>query len=101
MNAVPGYQPDPLISIARVRAEFIDQSDMWFKRSIANGTFPASCGTIGRARHWRLSDLVAWRDGKRSGWVHVDPDAATRRRKAQHLVDALLRRHGKEVPAAA
>ena len=31
------YQPDPLISIARVRAEFIDQSDMWFSRSIAKG----------------------------------------------------------------
>lgn len=95
------YQPDPLISIARVRAEFIDQSDMWFARSIANGTFPASCGTIGRARHFRLSDLIAWRDGKRSGWANVDPDAATRRQKAQHLLKALYLRHGKELPAAA
>jgi hypothetical protein len=71
---------DPLIrsrDIKRYAAEF---SAMTLHRHILAGRFPSPAATINGLRYWRRSDLIAWRDGRRSGWP-PDPDAAARRER--------------------
>ena len=65
--------PDPLIrsrDIKRYAAEF---SAMTLHRHILAGRFPSPATTINGLRYWRRSDLIAWRDGRRSGWP-PDPE---------------------------
>jgi predicted DNA-binding transcriptional regulator AlpA len=50
------------------RALPVQRSDMSIYRDIAKGSFPAPATTINGFRYWREGDVIAWYEGKRSGW---------------------------------
>jgi hypothetical protein len=71
---------DPLIRSRAIKPYAAAFSAMTLHRHILAGRFPSPAATINGQRYWRRSDLIAWRDGRRSGWPS-DPDIAARRER--------------------
>jgi len=71
---------DPLIRSRDIKHYAADFSAMSLHRHIRAGQFPAPATTIHGLRYWRRSDLIAWRDGRRSEWS-PDPEIAARRER--------------------
>lgn len=72
--------PDPLIRSRDIKHYAVELSAMSLHRHILAGRFPSPAATINGLRYWRRSDLIAWREGRRSGWT-PDPDTAARRER--------------------
>ena len=77
---------DPLIRSRDIKLYAAEFSAITLHRHILAGRFPSPAATINGLRSWRRSDLIAWRDGRRSGWP---PDLdITARRERMALVRA-------------
>ena len=79
---------DPLLPKHKVQTHFLDVSDMTLFRKMRDGKFPAPVEVVSGTRYWRLSDLMAWRKGKRSGWPPAAaPVVAALKARTRHVLE--------------
>jgi len=78
---------DALLPKREIDRRFVSVSLACLARWLSSGEFPPPAETINGMRYWRESDLVAWRDGKRSGWP-VDRTVGERRYRTQKALEA-------------
>jgi hypothetical protein len=81
---------DPFVRSRDIKHYAADFSAMTLHRHIRAGWFPSPAATINGIRYWRRSDLVAWCNGRRSGWP-PDPDIGARR---ERMAPVRAARHG-------